>query len=85
MWVLLQLKGDHRPITSREFATKYSLRFPVILRIRDDKGATSINTQDELLALISKKHDLTRSAPLHEHLSSKLCCPVDSIQSQHVD
>ena len=62
-WVPLQLKGDVRAIVSGNFAAQRSLRFPRIMAIRDDKDAATINTEADMLAEVSRKHDLRASAP----------------------
>ena len=52
--VVLQIKADIRTIVSRAFATKYSLRFPRIDRVRWDKNPADVMTEQELEELVEK-------------------------------
>ena len=65
---VLQLKGDVRLITSREFATHWSLRFPLITDIRLDKAPKDVNTVDQMVEELTSKRDVTKG----RHLCSLL-------------
>ena len=45
---VVQILADVRLITSKVFAAQYSLRFPRIKRVRWDKSAADVQTQEDL-------------------------------------
>ncbi|KAL4853400.1 Dynamin-related protein 5A [Chlorella vulgaris] len=55
--VVFEVSGDLRCIRSVMYATGYSLRFPKIVRIRDDKSGTMASTTQELQSLVEQQRD----------------------------
>ncbi|KAG1653012.1 hypothetical protein FOA52_009180 [Chlamydomonas sp. UWO 241] len=47
--VVFEIKADARCIRSSQFASSYSLRFPRVMRIRDDLGLHDVKTAADLL------------------------------------
>ena len=47
-----QVKADVRMIKSEQFATDWSLRFPRIQRLREDKSATEVQTHEDFKAMV---------------------------------
>lgn len=60
MRAVTQLKGDVRLISTKEFATHWSLRFPLITDIRDDKRPQDVNTVEEMVGELTRKLDVTK-------------------------
>lgn len=50
----LQVQADVRTIISRDFATRHSLRFPRVERIRYDKSPFDVQTDQELWDLVNQ-------------------------------
>ncbi len=50
----LQVRADVRMIKSEQFATDWSLRFPRIQRIRDDKSASEIQTHEDFKDMVQR-------------------------------
>ncbi|PRW39278.1 dynamin-related GTPase isoform A [Chlorella sorokiniana] len=53
--IVLQVRADLRTIRSSQFASGYSLRFPRIERIRDDKTASMCNSTADLQAMVEQQ------------------------------
>ena len=53
-FVFLQVQADVRTIISRDFATRHSLRFPRVERIRYDKSPFDVQTDQELWDLVNQ-------------------------------
>ena len=49
-----QVQADVRTIISRDFATRHSLRFPRVERIRYDKSPFDVQTDQELWDLVNQ-------------------------------
>lgn len=52
---VVQVQADVRTIISRDFATRHSLRFPRVDRIRYDKSPFDVQTDQELWDVIDQK------------------------------
>lgn len=50
--VLMQVQADVRTIVSKTFASRHSLRFPRVHRVRWDKSPMDIQTDQELWDLV---------------------------------
>lgn len=53
-WSDPQVQADVRTIISRDFATRHSLRFPRVERIRYDKSPFDVQTDQELWDLVNQ-------------------------------
>lgn len=51
---ILQVQADVRTILSRDFATRHSLRFPRVERIRYDKSPFDVQTDQQLWDLVNQ-------------------------------
>ncbi|DBA86388.1 TPA: hypothetical protein ACH3X2_005613 [Trebouxia sp. C0005] len=52
--IVLQVQADVRTIISKDFATRHSLRFPRVERIRYDKSPFDVQTDQELWDLVNQ-------------------------------
>ena len=52
--VVLQLRGDRRLIPGNDFCAGWSLRFPRVMKIRDDKRHDEVLTRQELHVIANK-------------------------------
>lgn len=71
-----QVQADVRTIISRDFATRHSLRFPRVERVRYDKSPFDVQTDGQLWELVEQNkgvlvgmlHSLNKHAPA-QHMS----------------
>lgn len=52
--IAIQVQADVRTIISRDFATRHSLRFPRVERIRYDKSPFDVQTDQQLWDLVNQ-------------------------------
>ena len=64
---VVQVLADVRLITSKVFAAQYSLRFPRIKRVRWDKSAADVQTQEDLWTFLEANRHGTGAPPLLPH------------------
>ena len=55
----MQVKADVRMIKSEQFATDWSLRFPRIQRLREDKSASEVQTHEDFKAMVQQNRGTT--------------------------
>ncbi len=48
----VQVQADVRTIVSKQFASRHSLRFPRVQRVRWDKGPLDVQTDQELWDIV---------------------------------
>ena len=58
-----QVQADVRTIRSRNFASRHSLRFPRVHRVRWDKAPTDIQTDAQLWAVVEANKGAIVGAP----------------------
>ncbi|KAK9855168.1 hypothetical protein WJX84_006864 [Apatococcus fuscideae] len=52
--IVVEVKADVRMIKSEQFATDWSLRFPRIQRLREDKSASEVQTHEDFKAMVQQ-------------------------------
>jgi DNA ligase-4 len=57
--VVLEVKGDIRSVPTKTFACGESLRFPVVTRIREDKGVADLTSLEEVLQVLKDTENST--------------------------
>jgi len=73
----VQVQADVRTIISKDFATRHSLRFPRVERIRYDKSPFDVQTDQELWDLVNQDKGVVTG--LHHcitHHPSGICLPA---------
>ena len=70
---VLQVQADVRTIISRDFATRHSLRFPRVERIRYDKSPLDVQTDQELWDLVNQNKGTVTGERTTLPCTSKLC------------
>jgi hypothetical protein len=83
----LQVQADVRTIRSRNFASRHSLRFPRVQRIRWDKAPTQIQTDAELWHIIESNKGAIVGAHCSKTSGPTCCCLSASAcwQQWHAD
>jgi hypothetical protein len=75
----VQVQADLRTIVSKTFASRHSLRFPRVQRVRWDKGPMDIQTDQELWQIVESNQGAIVGMPMHSSLlklSSSGCADV---------